>query len=28
VLMAAAVMYAAGVPLKNVISAINSILKN
>lgn len=28
VLMAASVMYAAGVPLKNVISVINSILKN
>lgn len=28
VLMAAAVMYAAGNPLKNVISVINSILKN
>lgn len=28
VLMAAAVMYAMGAPLKNVISVINSILKN
>lgn len=28
VLMAAAVMYAMGIPLKNVISVINSILKN
>lgn len=28
VLMAASVMYAAGIPLKNIISVINSILKN
>ena len=28
VLVVAAVMYAAGVPLKSVISAVNSILKN
>lgn len=28
VLMAAAVLYAMGLPLKNVISALNSILKN
>lgn len=28
VLVVASVMYAAGVPLKNIISAVNSILKN